>query len=267
MRGLLGDTRPHGVQKTLSATRLRQQITVVLTDARSELTNSEFASFETWVNQQIKSQAPSSNQVRYTYREFGVLPRRPSSGLREEFDWACKRCLTAADDINIFLVMGTSLEAAFWRADFRTVEALLQQIEKTCGQIPWLIEASIAATQESSGLEAQKKIVEKVSSVARKHLAEFQAFHTSVRNEPTVTLTWFTQDIERRLNISSLPPSAKLYWRYRFLGQWPGSERGIANLLRQLPLSGFRWSNAGDQWTFVRTELPGELWVLSKSGE
>jgi hypothetical protein len=89
----------------------------------------------------------------------------------------------------------------------------------------------LAGLQAFDGIEAQKKYLGELRKRSRAGLTAAYAFFTSMRNEPSVSLPWFTGDIKRR-GFSKTYPEHKTYLHFALLGEVPASMTEVATLLR-----------------------------------
>lgn len=203
----------------------------VLADGRSSLDLPTYTKFLDWTEQQAERQVRGVFAAPFVYAEFGLLPRRRMTSLFQELRFAALHIDRASRAISAQLKLQRIFEAAAWVGSNDLLEGLLSNIEEGFGQSLWLLEATIATKQYVSGLEAQKRFVEKVGKAAKRRQAEYVSYHLGVRNEPNVTPARFAEEFERLLKRTKFSPPVRIYLLYKVAGLLPLHQSGLADLL------------------------------------
>jgi hypothetical protein len=234
VRGVIGSARSKAYKRA-SVDRIlnaRINLTKIITEGRERLAPFQYQDFLEWSDQYTRVHAPAIQKARYHYDELGRLPKNSPLSVENEIAFSCSRLSLAAETINSFRLLADALEMAFWSGDADIMRTILSQIESSFGETLWLIEAQVAFKQLNEGLDAQKQFVQEVRTKSSRGIAQYFAHFISVKNEPTVTLSRFSDDIAARLNRTRISPSAKQYLNVRLGDNWPSSKSGFASILQ-----------------------------------
>lgn len=234
IRGAVGSVRSRKFEKFQKDKALQDSLRInrVLTEARKFLNEQAYERFLAWANLHVKTYAPSIEQSKYRYEELGSYSRKPPLDIMAEISATCSRLALNSEIISEFRLFADGVEEAYWRDDTTALQRHLDDVESAFGQSLWLIEAHIALKQAFEGLESQKRYTQQIRTKARNGIGAYIAHFLSVKNEPTVTHSRFAENIERRLQRSKLPNSAKIYLNLRLADKWPTTLAGIASILQ-----------------------------------
>lgn len=232
VRGLLSETRQRGFGIDDQARRRRAQLAMrsIIMEARHTLSPARYTDHLNWLYKQVAG--PSS--IDATFIGQGLLyrniPARPAD-LETEVRWVTARLAAAAETIGTHLKARNAL--AHLVLDGRADEALqaCDEIEAAIGDSHWLIAIRLYVLQKFKGIDAQKLYLSQLRSNANRCVSTVYAYLTSIRNEPSVSMQWFKNDIRKRL-FSRKHPEHKTYMHFCLTGEIPTIAGGIADILR-----------------------------------
>lgn len=212
---------------------LRTGIHNLLLEARVELHPSQFDRYLQWVNHQYESQLADFSALEIGYEELsGVYPHAKKASLGREIQWICSRIKANADALARFRSRALIVEELVFLGDYGGAIDELGAIEHAFGGSIWSVQLRIALEHLAGGLERQKRYAADVRTAHKRGLLSFLTFHTSVRNEDKTTLAKYRDDVAARVaKHRYYSPPVKTYVLYHLSGEWPRSEREIADVL------------------------------------
>lgn len=237
VRGLISQFKSRRFVKDRASSpssHFRYGIRQLLLDARLELHPGQFNAFLAWLNHQVAVQLPTLSSIPIGYEELsGVFTDAPKVNLESELLWITARLNADAAKLNIFRQAANELEQLVFCNRIEEAIESLKLIEHAFGMSLWSVQLRIALEHQAGGLERQKRYTADVRKVYRRGLLGFTTYHTSVRNEDRSTLEKYCDDIKERIKCHQYyDSSVKTYALYRLAAEWPGSENGLADILR-----------------------------------
>lgn len=232
VRGLFHQAkeRGFGVDDNVRAERLRTTLRSVILDARLIIPASGYKDNLNWLYSQTEFafRAPSDSIGQ------GLLYRNvysPAASLKNELEWIAARIRNAKGTISRHLAARERISNLYLTGDYRELIEHLDGIESDLGDSHWSISTRIAALQMFEGIEAQKEFLAAIRKKSNSGLTAAFAFHTSVRNEPSVSFSWFESGIKKR-QFSKKYPEHKIYLEHALLGVVPVGVDDVAAVLR-----------------------------------
>lgn len=232
VRGLFHQAkeRGFGVDDSVRAERLRTTLRSVILDARLIIPATGYKENLNWLYTQTEFafRAPS-----YSIGQ-GLLYRNvysPATSFRNELEWIASRLTNARETISRHLEAREKISILYLNGDHSELIECLDSVEKELGDSHWSISTRIAVLQTFEGIEAQKEFLAAIRKKSNSGLTAAFAFHTSVRNEPSVSFPWFESRLKKR-NFSKRYPEHKIYLEHALLGIVPSAIDDVATVLR-----------------------------------
>ena len=119
------------------------------------------------------------------------------TSLERELRWAGARIAHCAARLSQYVELRDTYEKRLTAGDEKEAGETLDGIQQGFGLSLWVIKTRLHFLDRTAGLEAQKRYVSSVKSLAEGNgLASFVMHYTSVRNESNVSLPRYSSDIE-----------------------------------------------------------------------
>jgi hypothetical protein len=232
VRGILNvaKERGYGVDDAVREQRLRVALRSILLEARLSLPREQYLEHLNWLHGQTRGgdgSLPTAIGQGLLYTN--IYAQR--ADLATELTWIGARLSAAASTIATHLEARRQLSITFLDGASSSVLEVFDNIEKSVGESHWLIALRIAALQRFQGIDAHKSYLATLRKRSRQGVSAAFAYYTSIRNEPSVTLSWFTNDILRR-PFAKRYPEIRTYLRFALLGELPGALVEVSDILR-----------------------------------
>lgn len=235
-RGLVSKfkSKAYVPDRTMSQTmRFRSDLLQLLLDSRAILHPSSFSTFNEWIVGQNRKQLPELLRSPIGFEELSGVKDAAPVPLEVELHWVSERIRANSQVINQYRAYVEVIEALAFSGEFDTAISMLQMLESETGVSLWSVQLRIALEQQAGGLERQKRYTTDVRAVYKRGLLAFMTFNTSVRNEERTTISKYRDDIRAKIDKHRYyADSVKTYMRYRLAFEMPGSEEGLADILR-----------------------------------
>ena len=232
VRGLLSEARQHGfgIDDQTRRRRAKHAMRSIILEARRTLAPDRYVDHLNWLHRQVAGAGSSDASSIGQGLLYRNVPTQPVD-LEIEVRWVAARLLAAAGTVRAHLEFRQALahQVLSGCADeaLRTCDA----IEAEIGDSHWLIANRLYILQKFKGIDAQKAYLNLLRSGAGRCVSTAYAYLVSIRNEPSVSMQWFRNDVRKRL-FSRKHPEHKTYMHFCLIGEIPNGASGIADILR-----------------------------------
>jgi len=246
VRGLIGELKspvrffqPHKKQGDHIRTAQEKQeayqrgIAAALITARSEISTSQHGEFLSWIEQQTTTQhsdvanTPANSELVKASLNRDPLP------LDKEILWVASFLSNHTELLSDFRASVLKLEILYWtNADWKLLDAELNNHEVMFGKSLWILEANILMHQTFLGVDARKDIVETAKRTAPKSLSSYVAHYLSIRNDPSTIFNRFIPDVSERIENLPALETLKNYLRFKLLNAFPVGTKPLAEILQ-----------------------------------
>lgn len=202
--------------------------------ARSVLDTAQYASYVTWVADQVASLVPEHRNNPVAFDNLaGLQTDMPRVGIERELKWITARVLVEGQTIRKFRQAAEKLDALLISGRLRAASRILDTLNDSFGHTLWSIQTQFALLHRIGGLEKQKAYLDGLRRQYKRGILSFVAFYTSMRNEDRTTLARYKEDIRARISSHRYYKSeTRNYLKYRLAGEWPTSHEAICDILR-----------------------------------
>ena len=208
-----------------------------LTQARGEVPVNSYSALLDWMEQQKSVLLPANlRTAKPTLASLSHVHKTKPISLMSEIYWLCARMCSPQEKstIKTFISIRNRVEAYFWQGDYPSIQTALAEMEKELGQSVWLVETKLSIEQMFRGLESQKRLLEKTKLEAGRGFIRFLCHRMSMRNEPAVTTSRFTANLENYISSRKLEETMAEYLRYKLSHKLPSEHEKLAAVLRFL---------------------------------
>ncbi len=203
-----------------------------LMDARGQLNPEAYPALISWVKSAFHDSTAIPRGALPDYSSFIIYEIDRPITLEKEIAWAVALINTEPLFIEKFLKLKATFEVALLENSLDLAESYLQELKTICGSSLWLIETEIAFLQHKYGLERQKQYAKGLNENNPNSLAAVVAYHTSARNEVSVSAPGFVNSFRKRVTNWSTSSTVQEYILHRIEGSLGTSQETLANIAR-----------------------------------
>ena len=222
--------RGFGVDDKARKKRAKYAMRLIVMEAKNSLSPERYEEHLDWLHSQLSSNSNEKSLDIGKGLLFTNIPGTPAP-LDNEVRWVVARLIASAKTIHIHLVLREEISRQIIGGNGDEALVLCDRIEASLGESHWLISTRLYILQRFRGIDAQKEYLETLRRHASRCVSTVYAYFSSIRNEPSVSMQWFKDDVRKR-QFSRKYPEHKTYLRFRLLGELPVNASSIADILR-----------------------------------
>lgn len=232
VRGLLSLTRERGFGID-DATRSRRTILAlrsILVDARHWISPDSYVDHLRWLFKQTALTSdvdPTSIGRSLLFENIQSQPTDFASELR----WCTERLVAARSVIQAHVEHRQSVTRAMLLGDLDAISSALDLAEGELGDSHWSLSTRLFALARYKGIDAQKAFLSELRNRAGRCVSSTYAYFVSMRNEPSVSMTWFRDNVRKR-GFAGRDPGYRSYLRYALLRDVPDNSPDASHVLR-----------------------------------
>ncbi|WP_303312787.1 hypothetical protein [Hymenobacter sp. BT730] len=204
-----------------------------LIEARTWLPLPLFAESLEWIRRQpnlliaLHPPFPEDTQILGAYRTY-----EPTS-LRREMEWAKLIIVSHSKKLQQFICLREAIQQYVLQGEFIDAKENLNILRSNLGVSFWWIKHNLAVSQVSEGIESQKKFATEIKNdFGNWNINGYIVHQISVRNEPSVTPSRFTFQLEEEIEQFPFPKSWKQALKYHVIGGRYGALDDAIHVLR-----------------------------------
>jgi hypothetical protein len=231
LRGAINDQQRRSKDDKWRVIHSRSRIRAALLKTRERMPRQCRADYFSWLEKLAGGLGPEFRGS-LGFGATAAAAKTVTRSVENELEWVGYRLRPYLDDIRAFRERAAALDAAFWEERQDDLRAIVAEIRNCWGDSMWLFAAELAFEQEFSGLEAQKKILERIRVQYPGGLPVYLAFYFSSRNEERSTYRSFSDDFKDRIKYYKRDPAMRTYLDYKILGSFHNSDEEISSIIR-----------------------------------
>lgn len=232
VRGLLSLTRERGFGID-DATRSRRTLIAlrsILVDARHWISPESYSEHLAWLHKQTSLRGDSDPTSIGRSLLFENLQSQPTD-FASELRWCIARLVKARSAIQAHVSHRHAVTRAILLGDYEQISSALDLVERELGDSHWLLSTRLFSLAKYKGIDAQKTFLSELRRRAGRCISSTYAYYVSMRNEPSVSMTWFRENVRKR-GFVGRDPGYKAYLRYALLRDVPDNSHDSSHVLR-----------------------------------
>ncbi len=232
-RGIVG----HAKSKTFESKPSNKPVHLALGMQRlllyagRNLPTSAFSDFLAWAETQKEMIPRNAQALPAKYSLMSSYYDDEDIDFDRQISWTIARLRSSFDQIYKFFETVSEVERLTLLGHVSRAREMLISLESKYGPSIYMIEARLAIEQLTGGLEAQKKLADKIKGKGKGGLVGFVVHYISMRNEPRTPISRYREVIENRASKME-SGSIRDYVEYRLCDRLPPDTDVTARVLR-----------------------------------